>query len=79
MKTEESFSNSTRTDQILLAERELSAFISAVRELMGSRQAKLSAGDWLEESGLTTGMPGSTSQNWREVTVGGIRLDWRIG
>jgi uncharacterized protein YecA (UPF0149 family) len=79
MKTEELFSDSTCTDQIRMAERELSAFISAVRELMSSQQAKLSAGDWLEESGLTNGLPGSTSRNWREVTVGGIRLDWRIG
>lgn len=79
MKTEESFSNSTGTDQTPMAERELSAFISAVRELIGSQQGKLSAGDWLEASGLTNSLPGSTSRDWREVTVGGIRLDWRIG
>jgi len=37
MKTEESFCNSTYEDQIHIVERELSAFISAVTQLVGSR------------------------------------------
>ena len=41
MNTEESFSNSTYEDEMHLAERELSAFISAVRELFGAEQALL--------------------------------------
>jgi hypothetical protein len=79
MNTEELFSNSTCTDQILMAERELSAFISAVKELSSSEQAKLSAGEWPEESESTNSLAGSTSRDWREVTVAGRRLYWRIG
>ena len=43
MNTQRSFSNSTCREQILRAERELSAFVSAVTELFGPEQAKLSA------------------------------------
>jgi hypothetical protein len=46
---------------IRLAEREFSAFISAVKELLGSDQAQLSAVDWLDELELMDGQPGSTS------------------
>jgi hypothetical protein len=45
MNTQESFDNSTYTDQIHLAERELASFIGAVTELFGPEQAKLSAED----------------------------------
>ena len=38
------------------------AFISAVKELLGSDQAQLSAVDWLDELELMDGQPGSTSQ-----------------
>ena len=43
MNESESFSNSLYTDQMRLAERELSAFIAAVAELFGPEQARLSA------------------------------------
>jgi hypothetical protein len=69
MKTEESFSNSTYTDEMHVAERELSAFIGAVTQLFGPEQAKLSAEDWLEESEVTDSPPRSTSRDWRAVTV----------
>ena len=39
MNESESFSNSLYTDQMHLAERELSAFIAAVAELFGPEQA----------------------------------------
>jgi hypothetical protein len=35
-----------------MAEREFSAFISAVKELLGPEQAQLSAVDWLDVSEL---------------------------
>jgi len=69
MNQEESFCNSTYEDQIHMAERELSAFISAVTELFGPEQARLSAEDWLDESELMDSPPRSTSRDWRAVTV----------
>ncbi len=69
MNTEETFDNSTYADQVHLAERELSAFISAVTELFGPEQAKLSTEDWLDESELMDSPPRSTSRDWRAVTV----------
>jgi len=42
MTQSESFSNSLYTDQMHLAERELSAFIAAVAELFGADQARMS-------------------------------------
>ena len=52
-----------------MAEREFSAFISAVKELLGPDQARLSALDWLDELELTDSQCGSASQDWRAVTV----------
>jgi hypothetical protein len=49
MNTKESFSNSICKEQMQMAEREFSAFISAVKELLGPDQAQLSAVDWLDE------------------------------
>jgi hypothetical protein len=69
MNTEESFSNSTYTDEMHVAERELSAFIGAVTQLFGPEQANLSAEDWLEESELIDSPPRSTSRDWRAVTI----------
>jgi len=69
MNTQQSLSNSTCRDQILIAERELSAFVSAVTALFGPEQAKLSADDWLEEWQLRDSPPRSTSREWRAVTV----------
>ena len=48
MKTEESFCNSTYEDQFHIVERDLSAFISAVTQLFGPEEAKLSVEDWLD-------------------------------
>lgn len=43
MTQSESFSNSLYTDQMHLAERELSAFIAAVKASYGLEEAQLSA------------------------------------
>jgi len=52
MNTKESFSNSICKQQTQMAEREFSAFISAVKELHGPKQSQLSTVDWLNESEL---------------------------
>jgi hypothetical protein len=54
---------------IRLAEREFSAFISAVKELLIPDQAQLSAVDWLDELELMDGQPGSTRRHWRAVKI----------
>jgi hypothetical protein len=69
MNTKESFSNSICTEQIQMAEREFSAFISAVKELLGPDQAQLSAVDWLDELELMDSQPGTTNRHWRAVTI----------
>src|SRR5271169_6958354 len=69
MKQIESVSNSLYTEQILRAEKELSAFIAAVTELFGPEQASLSANDWLDELELLDGPPPFTTCDWRNVTI----------
>ena len=69
MKEHDLFSDSLYEEQTQLAERELSSFISAVTEMYGSEQARLSEEDWLEESELTDEPPLSTDRNWRAVTI----------
>ena len=56
-------------EQMQMAEREFSAFISAVKELFGPEQAEISAVDWLDVSELMDIRPRSTSQDWRAVTI----------
>ena len=79
MTQSESFSNSLYTDQMHLAERELSAFIAAVAELFGAEQARMSVEDWLDESGLIDVSPRSTHQDWRAITIAAsLRLANRL-
>jgi len=79
MNTKESFSNSICKAQTQMAERELSAFISAVKELHGPEQAQISAVDWLDELDLMDSQRGSTSRDWRAVTiVASVRLANRL-
>ena len=69
MNSDESFDDSIYADQIHLAERELASFIGAVTELFGPEQARLSAGDWVEEFELMDSQPRSTGRDWRAITV----------
>jgi hypothetical protein len=69
MNTKESYSNSICKQQTQMAEREFSAFIRAVKELLGPNQAQLSAVDWLDELELMDRQRGSTSRDWRVVTI----------
>jgi hypothetical protein len=72
MDKEESFGNSTCEDQVNMAERELSAFMLAVTELLGPEQARLSAEDWLDESEQMDSPQRATSRDWRAVTVAAL-------
>jgi hypothetical protein len=69
MNEHESFSNSIYEEQTHLAERELSAFISAVTQMFGPEQGRASTEDWLEESELMDSPPRSTNRDWRSVTI----------
>jgi hypothetical protein len=69
MTQSESFSNWLYTDQLHLAERELSAFVAAVRASYSPEEAELSAEDWIEESELMDSPPRSEIRSWRAVTI----------
>ena len=56
-------------DLMVIAERELSAFIIAVTELFGPEQARLAGEDWVDELELMDALPGPTRRDWGSVTV----------
>jgi len=56
-------------DLMVIAERELGAFIRAVTELFGPEQARLAAEDWVDELKLMDTLPGPTRRDWGSVTV----------
>lgn len=77
---ERPFSNSAYEEQTHLAERELSSFMAAVKELYGPEEASLSANDWLDESELMDSPPRSEMRDWRAVTIAAsARLASRVG
>ena len=79
MQQSESFFKRSCTDQIRLAERELSTFLAAVVELFGADQARLSIEDWLNELELMDISPRSTRRDWRAITIGAsVRLANRL-
>lgn len=51
-----------------MAERELAAFSSAVKELFGPELAELSVEEWLKELAATNGLP-SSAREWRRITL----------
>jgi hypothetical protein len=60
--------NSICAEPVVRAERELSAFFSAVAELFGPEQATLAAKDWLQQLEVMTDLPGS-SREWRALSI----------
>lgn len=52
-----------------MAERELAAFVSAVAELYAPEQARVAAEHWIAEFQSMDGLPGSTSGEWRLITI----------
>lgn len=79
MNTHESFSDSVYEEQTRLAERELAAFLLAVKQLYGTEQASLAERDWLDESELLDAAPLSAERSWRSVTIAAsARLAGRV-
>src|ERR1700731_1953221 len=62
--------NQVASDFLILAEKELSAFIRAVDQLFGAEQARQSALDWIEELGRMNWPSGESIPAWRRATVG---------
>jgi hypothetical protein len=56
------------SELIAMAERELSALFGAVTERFGSRQAELSAEEWLGELVNVNDLPAS-AREWRAITA----------
>jgi hypothetical protein len=56
-------------DLMVIAERELGAFISAVTELFGPELARLAAEYWIDELDLMDALPGPSRRDWGSVTV----------
>ena len=54
---------------LVLAEKELAAFVSAVHKLFGAEQARKSALDWIEELELMDWPSGESIPDWRQATV----------
>ena len=65
-------------DSMGLAERELTAFFGAVKELFGVELAELSAKEWLRELEASNALP-SSSSGWRTLTANAVlRLVKRV-
>ena len=54
---------------LALAERELSAFVTAVHQLFGAEQAWRAAGGWIEELERTDWRSEAPVIDWRKVTI----------
>jgi hypothetical protein len=61
--------SATDADLIVVAERELGAFIRAVTDLFGPAQARLAAEDWVDQLELMDALPGPTRRDWGSVTI----------
>ena len=57
---------------MIIAERELAAFLSAVTELYGTEPAEMAAEVWLDELEMMNSLPGPVSRDWRKVTVAAL-------
>ena len=61
------------------AERELSAFLTAVKELFGTEQARQASEDWIGELAHTDLANRASVIDWRRVTIAaGARLAVRV-
>jgi hypothetical protein len=56
------------SDLLTMAQKELTAFFNAVKELFGVEQAELSANEWLTELIAIDALPAS-SREWRSITA----------
>ena len=55
--------------QLALAERELSAFVTAVRQLFGAEQSWQAGNIWMEELERTDWLGEAPVLDWRNVTI----------
>lgn len=62
------YGSSVCAEPMMKAERELSAFFSAVAEPFGPEQAALAATDWLQQLEVVTDLPAS-SRDWRLMSI----------
>ena len=51
-----------------IAERELAAYLPAVKELFGAKEAELAGEYWLQQLAVTQGLPVGVRE-WRMVTI----------
>ena len=63
---------------LILAEKELSAFIRAVDRLFGAARARQSALDWIEQLGRMDWPSGESIPDWRRATVARKCSAWRF-
>jgi hypothetical protein len=64
---------------ITSAERELSAFITAINNLLGAEQARQASEDWMEELEQTDFPSGTPVIHWRQITIAAAsRLAGRV-
>jgi hypothetical protein len=66
-------------DFLVLAEKELSAFIRAVQKLFGAEQARQSALHWIEELERMDWPSGDSIPDWRQATGGRKRPASAVG
>jgi len=59
--------------QLALADRELSAFVTAVHQLFGAEQASRAADSWIEELEQTDWPSEAPVIDWRKVTIAAAR------
>lgn len=80
MNNQKSLDEAPCAELMIMAERELAAFLGAVSELYGAEEARLSAQVWLDELESMKSPPGPASRDWRMVTVAALgRLAGRLG
>ena len=51
------------------AEREVSAFVTAVNQLLGAKQGRKAANNWIEELERMDWPSGASVTDWRKVTI----------
>ncbi len=56
-------------EQLAAAERELGAFVTAVRTLFGHAEASRAAEDWIELAEHTATPSADQHPNWRRITI----------
>jgi hypothetical protein len=62
------------TQLLASAEKELSAFVTAVNQLFDAEQGRKAAKNWIEELGRTDWVSGASVIDWRKVTIAATRV-----